>query len=104
MDRWTHRSLVELAGERSSLDAVEIEQVARALGQLQLPVSNEEASILIEVLDVPGLSSVRWRMLELIESAPDWPLWSCLEHPTHPGIVELRLRLMARGFRPMEMG
>jgi hypothetical protein len=104
MDTRTHEALVELGRGGASLGVGEIARLAQSLQQLQLPVSDEEASILVEALDMPALSTVRWRLFELIESAPGWPLWPCLEHPTHPGIVELRLRLMARGFRPMEMG
>ena len=43
-------------------------------------------------------------LLELIESTPSWPVWTLLEHPSSRAIVELRLRLAARGYRPLEAG
>lgn len=43
-------------------------------------------------------------LLELIESTPGWPVWALVEHASCQAIVELRLRLAARGYRPLEGG
>jgi hypothetical protein len=67
------------------------------------PISDEEAVELVGMLDLEELKPSRPALLDLIETAPGWPLWACLKYPTNSGIVELRLRLMARGFRPVEM-
>jgi len=67
------------------------------------PISDAEAVELVGMLDLEELKPSRPALLELIETAPGWPLWACLKYPTNSGIVELRLRLMARGYRPVEM-
>jgi hypothetical protein len=81
---------------------VEVEQLTRAI-EYSGPVTDRVAEVLVGVIDLPAFLHVRDRLLDLIESAPGWPLWGCLERPT-PGVVDLRMRLMARGHRPMEMG
>lgn len=75
-----------------------------AVASLGPRLTDEEAIVLIEVIDEPTLSLHRPRLLDLVETAPGWPLWKCLEVPSSRGVADLRYRLMARGYRPMEMG
>jgi hypothetical protein len=68
------------------------------------PLTREECeSVLGLAAEVPSEVPPA-ALLELIESTPGWPAWALLEHPSSRAIVELRLRLAARGYRPLEAG
>jgi len=72
--------------------------------RLRPPLTREACESVLSLLaerpsDVPPAT-----LLELIESTPSWPVWTLLEHPSSRAIVELRLRLAARGYRPLEAG
>lgn len=63
----------------------------------------DEVAVLIRVLDLVDIGEGRATLLDLVEVTPGWPIWHLLEHPT-PTVVDLRLRLIAKGHRPPEMG
>ena len=107
MAKWI-RELLRLMVKR--VDRAHDETSTRVSGRISgesmsfdLPISDEEAVRLAGLLDLEELVPLRAALLDLIESAPSWPLWACLQYPSNSGIVELRLRLMARGYRPVEM-
>lgn len=68
------------------------------------PMSEHEVETLISIADDPIAFPVRDALIDRIVRSPTWPVWHLLEIPTNPAVVELRLRLMAQGYRPIESG
>lgn len=78
--------------------------IESVLNDFAPPLSVIEAESLFELIDCAALAPVRDHLLGLVERAPGWPLWHLLEYPTTQGVIDLRMRLVAKGHRPMESG
>src|SRR5262245_39260975 len=74
----------------TDIDAIELWQ--ETLETIKPPLSDEEAAVLVGLFpenddDCFGLA---WTLIHLIETAPNWPLKSCLETQDNPWIFRLR--------------
>jgi hypothetical protein len=68
------------------------------------PLTRQECVSVLDLLAERPSEVPPAALLELVESTPGWPVWALLEHASCRAIVELRLRLAARGYRPLEAG
>jgi len=65
-----------------------------ALGEVQAPLTLEEASALVSILprDESSCFGAAWTVIHLIETAPDWPSKELSSLPSSPWIEMLRQR------------
>ena len=81
----------------SNSDVQAIRQWQNALEAITLPVTDEEAAALTKLLpltddDCFGLA---WTLVHIVESAPGWPLFKCLNERANPWISLLEKRSSA---------
>src|SRR5713101_7117822 len=60
---------------------------------IQKPVTDDEARVLVNILGPNDCFGLEWSLVALVESAPDWPLWDCLENTSNEWIQMLRHRV-----------
>jgi hypothetical protein len=66
---------------------------------IQRPVTNEEAIALCHIFqDHAGFHELEWSLVTAIESAPDWPIKTCLTDANNMWIELLRVRARNAGF------
>jgi hypothetical protein len=78
----------------SSKDTDGIADWQEALERIDAPISEEEAEGLIALLPVTCDDSfgLAWTLIHLIETAPNWPLETCLKDMRNPWVLLLRQR------------
>lgn len=80
------RELVHL-GPLSESETAEEEQLKRyetLLSSLTIPLSNDEVRCLVRLFGPDDCYGLAWTLLHVIETAPGWPLFDCLQdHPWH---------------------
>lgn len=102
MIRRTVSELVQL-GRLPSEDSADPEVIKRhemLIRALDVPVSDDEACVLVNIFgddDCFGLAS---SLVARIETAPSWPIFDCLRNDQNPWIVELRERARRGGKIP----
>ena len=70
-----------------------------AIVAIQKPVTNEEAIALCHIFqDHAGFYELEWSLVTAIESAPDWPIKTCLTGASNMWIELLRIRARNAGF------
>ena len=62
------------------------------LSRVTPPVSNGEARSLVRLFGPDDCYGLTWTLLHLIESAPGWPLYDCLQDTRNAWTERLRLR------------
>lgn len=75
------RQLVDMGPFPSEDTATEADLKEREtlLKQIQRPVTNEEARVLVTLFGPPDTCfGLAWTLLHLIETAPGWPIAECL--------------------------
>jgi hypothetical protein len=72
-----------------------IDQHAASLEQIEQPVSDEEARILVGLFGPDDCYGVAWTLLHLIETAPNWPLKDVLQEEKDENEWVRRLRKRA---------
>lgn len=62
------------------------------------PMTNQETRALVTLFGPPdSCYGLAWSVLHLIESAPDWPIVDCIEHPNNEWVATLRDRAVRGG-------
>ena len=84
-------ALGQIPSSKSQISAIEAWQ--NAVQQVSFPITDEEAHALIKLFsstedECYGLA---WNLVHLVESAPQWPLKSCLQDTSNPWIIRLRI-------------
>lgn len=80
------------------------QELVKALAQIRGRTVSDDVIAVLGLSEIAELEPYRDRFLDAIESSPGWPIWSILADPHNRWVRQLRLRLAARGYRPMEMG
>jgi hypothetical protein len=80
-------SLGRLPSEDESEDR--IRQHERLISQVQPPVSDDEARVLIQLFGMDDCFGLAWSLVHLIETAPGWPLEDCLREERNEWIQRL---------------
>lgn len=75
-----------------------LKQLDAAYRAIERPITDEEAIALVDVLGEDGCFGLASSLVHLIETAPSWPLLSCLKNVANPWIVELRERAIRGGY------
>jgi len=86
------KELVGLGRFPSSADAnyETIKRQEDLLREIKRPISAEEARELVRLFGPDDYFGGAWTLLHLIETAPGWPLWDCLENDDNEWIRRLR--------------
>ncbi len=91
--------LIEL-GRLPSEDAADVEMLRKydlEYRAIERPISDEEAEALIELFGEDGCYGLASSLMHLIETAPSWPIRSCLGNVHNPWILELKARALGGG-------
>ena len=78
-------------------DLVTLKKYEELYRAIEKPVTNEEARILVELFGTDGCFGLASSIMQLVESAPSWPLEDCLHDLTNEWKVELRNRAIRGG-------
>lgn len=81
-------------GEVDPQNILEIEKLYRSISR---PVTDDEASVLVSLLGNDGCFGLAYSFVHLIETAPGWPIRSCLEDMSNEWIRELVARAQRAG-------
>jgi hypothetical protein len=88
------QSLLDLGpfpdSQNSSVE--QVESYEKLLKNLSSPVTNDEACKLIKMFGSDEYFGLSWTLIHLIESAPSWPIESCLERD-NPWVNLLKTRI-----------
>jgi hypothetical protein len=68
------------------------------IGSIRKPVTDEEARVLAGLFGPDDCFGLEETLVHLIETAPGWPLWDCLEDTSNEWIQTLKQRLENAGF------
>ncbi len=71
----------------------QLERYERAFDAIRPPIAAEEAERLCGLFGQDDCYGLAWTLLHLIESAPGWPIDSCLEKYEGEWIERLKLRV-----------
>jgi hypothetical protein len=74
-----------------------IERYGLLIASIRRPVTDEEARVLVGLFGPDDCFEMAETLVHLIESAPGWPLWDCLENTDNEWIQTLRQRLENAG-------
>lgn len=77
-----------------------LERYTRLIASIQKPVTDEEARVLVRLFGPDDCFELEKSLVHLIESAPGWPIWDCLEDAHNEWIQTLRQRLDNAGISP----
>ena len=75
-----------------------IERYSLLIVSIHKPVTDEEARVLATLFGPDDCFEMEQQLVHLIESAPGWPLWDCLEDTNNEWIQWLTRRLENGGF------
>jgi hypothetical protein len=78
-------------------NSAELERYTRLILSIQKPITDEEARALVSLFGPDDCFELEETLVHLIESAPGWPLWDCLEDTSNEWIQTLRRRLENTG-------
>jgi hypothetical protein len=87
-------ALVQLGALPSSVNAEvsKLEQFERLLGEVQQPISDDDARLLVKLFGPDDCFGIAWTLVHLIETAPGWPLEDSLGQSGNEWIDYLRQR------------
>ena len=74
-----------------------LERYTRLIVSIQKPVTDDEARVLAGLFGPDDCFELEETLVHLIESAPGWPMWDCLEDTSNEWIQTLRRRLQNAG-------
>lgn len=77
-----------------------LERYGLLIVSIRMPVTDEEARVLVRLFGPDDCFEMERTLVHLIESAPGWPLWDCLEDTSNEWIQTLRQRLENAGISP----
>ena len=61
------------------------------------PITDEEARVLVGTFGADECFELEWRLIRLIETAPNWRLSDCLQNPRNDWIALLKQRVENAG-------
>lgn len=73
-----------------------LEKMQKHIASVKQPISDDEAKALINIFGPDECFGLAWSILHLIESAPSWPIWDCLEDSENEWIRRLRERAIRK--------
>jgi hypothetical protein len=73
-------------------DPEEIASYQKLIHQIQIPITDDEAKLLVTILGEDGCFGLAMTVVHIIETAPSWPLVDCLLNQNNEWVVELRDR------------
>src|SRR5437660_3664431 len=76
-----------------------IERYGLLIASIRKPVTDAEARVLVGLFGPDDCFEMAETLVHLIESAPGWPLWDCLENADNEWIQMLRQRLENAGIK-----
>ena len=74
-------------------DVARLKAIQELLEQIESPVSDDDARVLVKLFGPDDCYGVAWTLLHLIETAPNWPLEDCLVDTENEWIKVLKQRL-----------
>jgi hypothetical protein len=74
-----------------------LERYTQLIVSIRKPVTDEEARVLASLFGPDDCFELEETLIHLVESAPGWPLWDCLEDTSNEWIQRLRRRLENAG-------
>jgi hypothetical protein len=74
-----------------------LERYSQLIVSIGKPVTDEEARVLASLFGPDDCFELEETLIHLVESAPGWPLWDCLEDTSNEWIQRLRRRLENAG-------
>ncbi len=77
-----------------------IDRYAELIDRITPPITDEEALQLVTLFGDDGFWGVAGMLRHLIETALNWPLWSCLTNLSNPWIRSLRQAALNTGYHP----
>jgi hypothetical protein len=69
-----------------------VEKYQRLLLSIEKPVTDEEAKALVKLFGVDDFFELEWTLMQLIETAPSWPIEECLKNVESESIDILKDR------------
>jgi hypothetical protein len=78
-----------------------IERYGQLIVSIQKPVSDEEARVLARLFGPDDCFELADTLVHIVESAPGWRLWDCLEDTSNEWIQTSRRRLENAGISPL---
>lgn len=78
--------------DSASIDPEQLERYHRLFVEIAKPLTDEEACALVKLLGPDECFGAAWTLLHLIETAPGWPIMSCLENAKNVWVSQLRER------------
>jgi len=86
--------------DEDSEDLVWFEQFQQVVEKISAPVTDDEATMLLNIFGPDGCFGLAWAVVHLIETAPGWPIVDALISATGIWADELRDRCRRSGLRP----
>jgi hypothetical protein len=77
-----------------------IQRYTELLCSIDKPITDDEARTLARLFSPDDCFELDWTLVHLVETAPGWPIWECLEITENKWIHLLRLRLKNAGIVP----
>lgn len=82
----------------NQVDAELVKSQESLLREIQSPISDDEARLLLRLFGPDDYFGLAWTILHLVESAPSWPITASLSDAKNEWILRLKERA-ARGQR-----
>jgi hypothetical protein len=92
----TFASLGSFPSEHEALPEI-IAKHQTALHSISAPITDEEAKVLVSLFGPDDCFGLAWSILNLIETAPSWPILEILTDGGNEWIKTLRERAVAGG-------
>jgi hypothetical protein len=74
----------------SNASEEEIERYAILIEKITPSVTDEEAKILVRLFGPDECYGLAWSLVHLIETAPGWPIWECLQNDEDEWVKRLK--------------
>ncbi|WP_163001307.1 hypothetical protein [Pannonibacter phragmitetus] len=81
-----------------NVDVVKLELFERLISQIDLPISDDDAKVLVTLLGPDECFGLAWTLVHIIETSPGWPLHDALNCNHNDWIETLKER--SRGGNP----
>lgn len=69
-----------------------VEKYQHLLHSIKKPVTDEEAKSLVSIFGIDDFFELEWTLIQLIETAPSWPIDECLKDVENESINMLKVR------------
>ena len=65
--------------DAASVSTEDLDWYEDRIDSLESPLTNEEAVALYTIVGDDTFYGLAWSLIHRIESAPDWPIWTCFD-------------------------